>query len=193
MNGNGNFDDGDPRDARLMGMLGGVVTDRKDPLGLGRVRVKIPGLFEPMGIWALPQGGGGGRNSGFFSVPQLDADVNVWFRNGDPDAPYYMASSWGTGEAPAESEDGPVPLDPDNHVWSFPGFRMEWNTGGGVQKFRITNQKTGDTITMDQASNEILIKGTTRVVIESDGEINLNATMITIGGRPVKVGIPDPI
>ncbi|MBU1483178.1 MAG: hypothetical protein KKH12_16060 [Gammaproteobacteria bacterium] len=169
-------------------MMGGVVTDRNDPKRLGRVRVRVPGMFEPSGPWARPMTvGGGGRNSGVFAVPQLGADVGVFFRNGNPDEPYYIALNWGIGEVPDEafSNDG---LDPDTVVHAYPGFRIEVSGAENARKLRLTNQKTGDTLTMDQETNEVLLSATTRLVLKAEGEVEIDALNVTINNRPVKPG-----
>lgn len=194
------FDDGDPRDSRLLGMVVGVVIDRADPLKLGRVRVKIPGMFEEGTAWAKPLTvGGGTRNTGLFFVPEVGAEVAIWFNQGDPDEPYYQPAHWGLpdgqSEVPAEAfpdgaDDSP---EPDNRVIAVPGWRIEIDATDGQRKLRLTNQKTGDNITLDQERNSILIQATTSLQLVSEGEIVLDATMITIGGRPVKVGLEESI
>src|SRR5690349_6704034 len=105
------LDDELPTDrTRRYGMHLGYVVDRDDPLHLGRVRVCIPGVHEPHGPWAFPLGtvGGGGRNRGFFAVPEDGAEVAVFFREGDPACPHYLAAHWGIvdgeNEVPREAQ-----------------------------------------------------------------------------------------
>src|SRR5512136_1169857 len=81
-----------------LGMYLGHVTDRNDPEGLGRVRVSIPGLIEPESGWAWPLGtsGGGSRDRGFFAVPEVGAEVAIWFNQGDlSEEPFYLSAHWG--------------------------------------------------------------------------------------------------
>ena len=74
----GEFDTDDPRYTAL---YIGEVVDRDDPEGLGRVRLRIPGLVDPASSWAFPLGtvGGGSDRRGFFSVPEKGAEVGVLF------------------------------------------------------------------------------------------------------------------
>ena len=55
------------------GKHAGVVTDTNDPKGIGRLRARVPEVFgeeEPCG-WALPcLPWGGGKNRGFFALPE---------------------------------------------------------------------------------------------------------------------------
>ena len=80
----GEFDTTDPRYTAL---YIGVVTNRKDPEGLGRVKVRIPGLIEPESDFALPLGtlGGGSDRRGLFAVPEVGAEVGILFNQGDVD------------------------------------------------------------------------------------------------------------
>lgn len=75
----------DDGELRLDGLHVGEVVDREDPEGLGRVRVRIPGLVEPASAWAWPLGtlGGGSDRRGFFCVPEKGAEVGVLFHQGD--------------------------------------------------------------------------------------------------------------
>jgi len=196
----GSFDDSDPRDTRIHGMLVGVVIDRADPLKLGRIRVKVPGWFDEGTAWAKPLTvGGGTRNTGLFFVPEVGAEVALWFNQGDPDEPYYQPAHWGLPEGQSEVPSEAFPdgagdsPEPDNRVIAVPGWRIEIDATPDQRKLRITNQKTGDNITLDQERNSILIQATTSLQLRAEGEIDLDAPMITIGGRPVKVGLEEPI
>ena len=75
------MDDGE---VRYPGLYIGEVVDREDPEGIGRVRVRIPGLVEPASNWAFPLGtvGGGSDRRGFYSVPEKGAEVGVLFTTG---------------------------------------------------------------------------------------------------------------
>ena len=58
----------------------GEVTRRDDPDGLGRIKVRIPGVVEPeTPSWAFPIGsqGGGWAQHGSWEPPPIGANVNV--------------------------------------------------------------------------------------------------------------------
>ena len=97
-------DDIEAQDTRLYGMYLGYVTHRDDPEGLGRVRVCIPGLIEPHSAWAWPLGtcGGGSKDRGFFAVPEVGAEVAIFFNQGDPEAPHYISAHWGKPDGMSE-------------------------------------------------------------------------------------------
>lgn len=189
------FDDDISRqDTRLLGMYIGYVTDRLDPEELGRVRVCIPGVLEPFSAWAWPLGtsGGGSKDCGIFAVPEVGAEVAMFFHQGDVDAPHYISAHWGKPNSESEvPEEGRV-TSPDNRVIATPTFRIELDESEEGKKLKLTNRKTGDHLLFDAEENTITLAGTTAIVIKAIGAITLEATTVTIAGRVVRP-IPDPI
>ena len=168
-----------PADGRLLGLLVGYVTDRADPQGLGRVRVCIPGLIEPESSWAWPlgTGGGGSIGRGIFAVPEVNAEVAVFFDRGDVERPHYLCGHWGRGEAPADN--------PANLVIATPTFRVEI-CELPEPSFKIINIRTGDHIHFNAADNTITLDATTAIMLRAVGAISLEGRQITIGGRVVR-------
>jgi hypothetical protein len=187
-------DDLHAHDTRLLGMYLGHVTDRRDPEGLGRARICVPGLLEPHGAWSFPLGtsGGGSRNRGFFAVPEEGAEVAVFFHQGDIDQPFYLAAHWGKpdgeSEVPEEAQKDP----PDNRVLATETFRVELDESKGARKLRLTNRKTGDFLEFNAEDNTITLQGTTAITIKAVGAISLEATQVTIAGRVVRP-VAEPI
>ena len=86
-------------EAKYFAMYVGVVTRRDDPLKLGRIKFRVPGLLDES-AWAFPMGaggagGGGTGRRGMKWVPKIDAHVCVFFHQGDPDHPHYTPGNWG--------------------------------------------------------------------------------------------------
>lgn len=179
--------------SRYFGMAIGEVTDRADPEGLGRVRVTIPGMIEES-AWAPPLGtmGGGSKQRGSFAVPEVGATVGVWFNQGDLDAPYYLAAGWAKpdegSEVPAEAE------DPDVRVITTENYAIVIDEREGKQTFAIRDRNTDgdDAIVFDGKEHSLTISATTAVSIKCDGQVDIDACTITIGGRVVRP-VPDPI
>jgi uncharacterized protein involved in type VI secretion and phage assembly len=187
------FDD-DLGQAPHVGLHIGYVTDREDPEGLGRVRICIPGLIEPHSAWAWPLGtsGGGSKNRGLFAVPEKDAEVGVFFKQGDLDAPYYLAGHWGKPNGESEVPDEAQKSPPDNRVFATETFRVEFDESAGGRRLQLTNKKTGDFLLFDAEENTITLSGTTAITIRALGAISLEAAQISIGGRVIRP-IADPI
>ncbi len=187
-------DDLHTHDTRHFGMYLGHVTDRRDPEGVGRVRVCVPGLLEPHSAWAFPlgTGGGGSKNRGLFAVPEEGAEVAVFFHQGDIDQPFYLAAHWGKpdgqSEVPEEAQKDP----PDNRVLATETFRIELDETQGSRKLKLTNRKTGDFLEFNAETNTVTLQGTTSITIKAVGAISLEATQINIAGRVVRP-TQDPI
>nr|PIE17118.1 MAG: hypothetical protein CSA65_09675 [Pseudomonadota bacterium] len=187
-------DDIGTHDTRLTGMYVGYVTHRKDPEGLGRVRVCIPGVLEPHSSWAWPLGtaGGGFKDRGFFAVPEEGAEVAVFFNQGDVDEPYFLSAHWGKPDGESEVPEEAQVDPPDNRVVATPTFRIELDESDKAKKLKLTNRKTGDFLLFDAEENSVTLQGTTAITIKAVGAISLEATQISIGGRAVRP-VPDPI
>ncbi len=75
--------------------LVGIVTDNKDPKGLGRVKVKFPTLTEQhTSNWARVVAPGAGQNRGFDCLPEVLDEVLVGFEHGDIHRPYIIGGVW---------------------------------------------------------------------------------------------------
>ena len=187
-------DDLQTHDTQLLGLYVGYVTNRDDPEQLGRVRVCIPGVLEPESAWAWPLGtaGGGSKDRGLFAVPEVGAEVGVFFNQGNVESPYFLAAHWGKpggdSEVPEEAQRSP----PDNRVLATQTFRVELDESAGARKLKLTNRKTGDHLVFDAEENTVTLQATTALTLRAVGAIALEATQVTIAGRLVRP-IADPI
>lgn len=187
-------DDELPSDGgRRYGMHLGYVTRRDDPEGLGRVQVCIPGLVEPHGPWAWPLGtvGGGSRRRGFFAVPELGAEVAVFFREGDIACPHYLAAHWGIVDGSSEVPDE-AQRSPDARVLATETFRIVIDESGGRRRLELLNRETHDRLLIDAEDHTITIEGTTAITLRTLGAIAIEGNHITIGGRIVRP-VAEPI
>jgi uncharacterized protein involved in type VI secretion and phage assembly len=87
-------------DGAFYGKYRGVVSDTNDPLMLGRVKARVPDVFDEEECgWAMPCAPFGGKGMGFFAVPSVGAGVWIEFEGGDPEYPIWAGCWWGS---PAE-------------------------------------------------------------------------------------------
>ncbi len=194
--------DNEEAEFRSYGLKIGVVVDNADPLGLGRVRMRIPHYYEPMGPWAFPlgtAGGGGGTNTdgsptkqGLHIVPKIGAEVGVFFKDGDPDMPYYLAGHYGI---PSSGNETPTPVAALSAsdtmkvaAFEFGRYLVVVDDREGHRGLIVQDKLSHDRIEHDGEKMSWAIKGTSLVLIQADGQITLDAPLITIGGRPVGPG-----
>jgi len=120
-----------------------------------------------------------------FAVPEVGAEVYVFFVNGDIDEPRYLAGHWGEtdegNEVPEEAQKDP----PDNRVLATKNFRIEMDESEGEQKLKLTNRKTGDFIEMNAEDNTITIQATTGLTLKASGVVDIRGTLLQLNGRSV--------
>ncbi len=147
-------DERDTRDARYDHMWLGEVVENSDPLFVGRVRVKVDGIYEPDSQWAWPMGHMLGINNGFFYVPEVGAQVVVFCNQGDVDHPFYMPGPFG---APKGVQDR-MPQVPgtagavDYMSVRWRGFHITADGTEGAETLTIEDLDTTTKIVIDRAS-----------------------------------------
>lgn len=98
----------DDRNVRFYGVTIAVVTNIKDPDGVGRIKVKFPWLSgEDESAWARVLTPMAGEDRGFYFLPEVDDEVLVAFEHGDIAFPYILGSLWnGKDKPPLKNDDG---------------------------------------------------------------------------------------
>jgi len=155
------------------GMYRGSVVDTNDPRKLGRIRVRVFGVFEagipdsklPWASPAMPIFAGAGSGFGHFAVPESGSQVWVFFEGGDFNQPVYWA------EAP-------------NAVHGLPGERTT-----NYPNRRVIETKAGLGVLVDDTSKLIKIIHPSGKYIQMDnsGSITISAEDITITGGNITI------
>lgn len=160
----------------------GVVTARNDPLKIGRVRVSVPGLVDESD-WAFPLSLARGRGRGFFDVPEVGAEVGVWWLAGDTDRAFYVPGHFvapgGEGQGPTAVQAGDVSADdaPDIHVWETGEHVVLLDGRSGVAAFEVRDKSTGDGFRYERGSMTLELSATTKVrVVAGDQTLELDAS-----------------
>lgn len=184
-------------DATDDGYIIATVVDNVDPLGIGRIKVKIPNLFDPAQS-AVPWIGahkqspfGFGPNFGVYGSPQIDSRVRVKFQEGNAhygliEADEYDKSianpkfkspkTWGYKD-PTGNE---LFVEMDTGAFEFThssGITIKYNSQGNAN-IHIINDKTE---TIDGNNTETTTGNSTNNVsgnlsITVTGSANINAT-----------------
>jgi len=124
-----------PEEKSLQGVFVGIVTDNKDPDGLGRVKVHFPWLDDKAeSTWAWFATPLAGMGRGFFFLPEVGDEVLVAFEHGDMHFPYVLGSIW-------NGKDG------------LPDGASSAVDGSGKVVKRIIRSRSGHTIILDDASD----------------------------------------
>lgn len=86
---------------QFFGKFRGTVTDNKDPLFTGRVKVNVPYAMGAEEDWAMPCFPYAGTQAGVLVIPPVGANVWVEFEGGDIDAPIWVGGFFTVGMTPA--------------------------------------------------------------------------------------------
>jgi uncharacterized protein involved in type VI secretion and phage assembly len=99
---------GQQDDGRITGVVIGIVTNNKDPDGLGRVKLRFPWLSgSTESDWARVATPMAGNGRGLYFLPEVDDEVLVLFERGDVRFPFVIGALWnGKDQAPAGNSDG---------------------------------------------------------------------------------------
>jgi hypothetical protein len=188
-----NENDPDDPTPRRLALYDAVVVRNDDPLKIGRLRMRVPGMID-LTDWAFPLSMGRGDGVGFYHVPKIGADVGAWFLGGDHDRPFYVPGHWiaprGSGRAPSYIQAADIsPADaPAIKLWETEDHLILLDGRTGHAAFEVRDKVTGDGVSYDRNTMSLEVKGTVSVKVTSTGAIDIDGTAVTIMGRPVVPG-----
>lgn len=119
----------------------GFIADNKDPEFKGRLKLKVPQLFddEVIDYWAWSKGLFSGTGIGLFAIPNIGDMVWVSFEGGDPRFPIWEYGHWAKGDVISglDNDNG----KPNTIVFqSTTGHRIEIWDVDGQEKIKILNR-----------------------------------------------------
>jgi len=151
----------------------GEVVSNSDPSKLGRIKVRVFGIFSkaipianlPWAIPAFPIFTGSGNGFGYFAVPEVGTNVFVFFEAGDFYQPVYFLEA------------------PD----SVHGLPLERTTNYPYRKVQKT--KNGIMVYIDDQAKVVRLTHPTGKYLEMDGNGNIHivGAHITITGDQVDI------
>lgn len=176
---------------RFYGVAVGIVADIIDPLGQGRVKVRLPWFNESESTgWARIASLSAGNNYGHYFVPQVDEEVLVAFEHGDIEQPYIIGRLWNLQEMPPEF----TPLLGKSHIRTFVGHDIVLDDL--TQSIEITTS-TSQRLTMDPLKIELsnlagtvtitLDNSTQTISLQAAASIELKAPNIKLEGANVEI------
>ena len=141
--------------SKIYGVVIGIVTNLKDPDGLGRVKVKFPWLGDGVeSWWARISKLMAGPDRGFCFMPEVDDEVLVAFEHGDVNFPYVLGCLHnGQDKLPAPDKTGVDASYKDN------GANYGGPDADGKVQQRYLKTRRGHTIYIDDsdAKSQILL------------------------------------
>jgi hypothetical protein len=93
--------------SKIYGVVIGIVVNNKDAdLKLGRIKVKFPWLSNDVeSYWARLAYPMGGKERGYWWIPEIDDEVLVVFEHGDPNRPFVLGGLYNGVDKPPKADD----------------------------------------------------------------------------------------
>ncbi len=153
----------------------GVVTNNEDPENLGRVKVRLAHHSsaeesEFMRIMTFD----GGKERGWFALPEIDDEVLVAYERGNPNAPVVLGGLYNGKDVP--------PMTNSDTVAGGKVEKKIYRTRNG-NEIIFVDKDGAETITITQKSgtNTLLLNmDGPRIVVESTGDILMKGKTITL-------------
>ena len=157
------------------GVTIGLVTNNKDPDGLGRVKVKFPWLSQDdESYWARVLTPMAGNDRGIYFLPEVDDEVLVAFEQGDMNSPYILGSLWnGQDKPPAKNDDG---KNNQRVIKSRSGHQIILDDTEGKEQIIIKDKTGKNQILINSKENKMNIKVEKDLTIETKGKIILKSS-----------------
>ncbi|WP_412542704.1 VgrG-related protein [Longispora sp. K20-0274] len=174
------------------GLVPGIVSDVRDPLQMGRVKLTYPWLSKDYTSgWARLVAPGAGKGRGALFLPEVGDEVLVGFTGGDPDAPYVLGGLYnGKDTLPTLSVD---PIDGGSGeiaaraLVSRTGHKLELVENDGILL------ATGDgklSVKLDKRSGKVTITGSGGMVLDAgNGKVEIRGMGVSVdgGSGPVEI------
>jgi phage baseplate assembly protein V len=156
----------DDATARFWGVAIGVVTNNKDPDGLGRVKVSLPWLADGFETdWARIASPMAGPARGLYALPEVNDEVLVGFEHGRPDAPFVLGALWNGKDKPPESNaDG---KNDRRSLTSRSGHVIRLTDTSGEERIEILDKSGKNSIVIDTKTNTVTVSADADVVVRA--------------------------
>ena len=154
-----------PQMTRHFGKHRGIVTNVDDPVGIARVKARVPEILggEETG-WALPALPYAGEGVGFHAIPPVGAGVWIEFEAGDVSRPIWSGCWWSEGTLPKD-EKGKEAKPPLKILRSAEGMLIALDDD--AKTITLSDSGGSNVLTIKTSDGKIELKASTKVVIQS--------------------------
>ncbi|WP_432115387.1 VgrG-related protein [Streptomyces sp. S1] len=177
----------------MPGVAVALVTNTKDPLSLGRVRLRFPWLSATYESGWCRVAQLGGRGGGGLVLPEVDDEVLCAFDRGSLEHPYVLAGLYNGVDRNTPATDRVPPVDPTSGrvqwraLTSRTGHTVELREEGGRTRashgIRLRTSKGGLSVELNEArttltidsDGTVTITGARGVTVESGTDLKLSA------------------
>ncbi len=168
---------GGRRERPTGGLVPVVVSDVRDPLKLGRVRLTFPWLAKDFTSgWARTVQLGAGKNRGAVVLPEVGDEVLVGFAGGDLDTPYVIGGLYNGKDTPpdlsAPAVDGSSGEIGVRAFVSRTGHRLE-----------LVDSPRGDSVLLSTGDGKLLLKldkKSSTVELTSSGQVKISGMGVSV-------------
>jgi phage baseplate assembly protein V len=167
-------------DERYYGVAIGVVTNNKDPDGLGRVKASLPWMDDQVETnWARVAAPMAGAGRGIYFLPEVNDEVLVAFEHGNPDTPYVLGGLWNGQDKPPEANGNGK--NDVRTIRSRSGNVIRLTDTDGGSKIEIIDSSTKNSIVISAKDNSITIAAAGDITIASSGgKLKLSGNSVEI-------------
>ena len=180
------------------GVYPALVTDIKDPEGMGRVKITLPWSpdtgSERYEAWARVATFMGGKDRGSWFIPDPDDEVLVAFEGGRVHAPYIVGGLWNGKDAPPESMDG----SGNNYLKvlrSRNGVKITLDDNDGRESFmvetpggqKITLKDGPGSLTVEDSNGNSMKMEASGVTVTCSAKVTINASTAEISAGMLTV------
>lgn len=165
---------------RFFGVAIGIVTNNKDPEGLGRVKTSLPWMADQVeSDWARVVTPMAGPGRGVYFLPEVNDEVLVAFEHGNPDTPYVLGGLWnGKDKPPGSNSDGKNDV---RLIKSRSGNLIRLTDTDGDAKIEIIDSSGQNTIVIRAKDNSIAITAGGDITIQAaQGAVKLTGKSVEI-------------
>ncbi|HVP07428.1 MAG TPA: phage baseplate assembly protein V [Candidatus Acidoferrum sp.] len=159
----------------------GLVTDNKDPDGMGRIKIQLPWSPDGTTVWVRVLSPDAGDQRGWFSLPEINDEVLVGFEHGSPDHPIVLGCLYNGKDKPAVASGDQLDSSKvmTKQFKTRNGNEVTFTDKDGSEKIVITQKGGDNTITLSLNPKSI--------TIESKGDITIKGDKLKIEGSSVDI------